>query len=225
MKPSIELLAQNPLFASLSVADRAELVRRAICREYEKGATIASLGDLWHYLFLVESGTINAVKESSEGRSLIVASMGAGEIFWGMAFFYEDTPNVVSLQAREATRLYLWSRKDMLPILLENGKAGWELCRAMIRRMEHASEILQELAFQPVAGRLARALLDELGGTEDNRLARDLTLDEMAARAGTTREVVCRTLYRLSDKGLIRITRTEFQLTDKKGLAQLAERV
>ena len=225
MKPSIELLARQPLFASLTSVDQAQLIRQALSRDYEKGAVITSLGEQWRYLFLVESGMIHAVKESSEGRNLIVASMGAGEIFWGMAFFYDDAPNIVTLQAREATRLVLWSRDDLLPILLANGRASWELCRLMIRRMEHASEILQELAFQPVAGRLARVLLDDLGATESNRLARDLTLDELAARAGTTREVVCRTLYRLSDQGLIRITRTEFQLMDKKRLAQLAERV
>ena len=145
MKPSIELLARQPLFASLTSVDQAQLIRQALSRDYEKGAVITSLGEQWRYLFLVESGMIHAVKESSEGRNLIVASMGAGEIFWGMAFFYDDAPNIVTLQAREATRLVLWSRDDLLPILLENGKASWELCRLMIRRMEHASEILWEI--------------------------------------------------------------------------------
>jgi CRP-like cAMP-binding protein len=224
MQPSTDLLAQNRLFASMNAKDRTVLMQHAIPREYEKGATIAALGDVWQFLFLVQAGMINAIKESSEGRSLIVASMGAGEIFWGMAFFYDDAPNIVTLQAREKTRLLVWPRDTLLPILLANGKAAWELCRLMIRRMEHASEILHDLAFQPVAGRVARVLIDHHAGADEDRLARDLTLDEMAARAGTTREVVCRTLYRLSDKGLIRITRTEFQLIDKTGLAQMAER-
>ena len=45
----------------------------------------------------------------------------------------------------------------------------------------------------------------------------------MAARIGTTREMVCRLLYRFSDEGLIRVTRTEFALTDKNGLTRLAD--
>lgn len=90
--------------------------------------------------------------------------------------------------------------------------------------MERASTILGELAFQPVAGRVARLLLDHFKDADGDRLKRDLTLDEMAARAGTTREMVCRALYNFSDKGLIHITRTEFQLTDRDGLTQLAER-
>jgi transcription initiation factor IIE alpha subunit len=55
-------------------------------------------------------------------------------------------------------------------------------------------------------------------------MARSLTLDEMAARIGTSREIICRTLYRFADKGFIDVTRTEFQLTDRDGLSQVAEK-
>jgi len=46
----------------------------------------------------------------------------------------------------------------------------------------------------------------------------------MAARIGTTREMVCRVLYQFSDDNLIEITRTEFALNDTERLAQLAGR-
>ncbi len=105
------------------------------------GATIAALGDVWQYLFLVETDMMNAIKESSEGHSLLVASIGTGEVYWGKAFFYDDAPNIVTLQAREKTRLLVWSRAALLLGLLANGTLSWELCRLMIRCMEHASEI------------------------------------------------------------------------------------
>ena len=47
----------------------------------------------------------------------------------------------------------------------------------------------------------------------------------MAARIGSTREMVCRALYSFSDKKLIEVTRTEFVLTDHEGLDQLSKRV
>ena len=224
MKPSDKWLEQNSLLAQVSAADRTELARRAIHRQYQKGEFIAHYQEVWPYLLLVEDGAIDLLRESEEGRSLIVATIQPNEIFWGLALFYEDAPSVVTLQAHDPTGLWLWSRDTILPFLLENGKASWELCRLLVRRMERASEILGELAFQPVAGRVARLLLDHFKDADGNRLKRDLTLDEMAARAGTTREMVCRALYNFSDRGLIHITRTEFQLTDKNGLTQLAER-
>ncbi len=224
MKPRIELLSSNSLFARLDSTARSKLAEHALSRLYHKGETITCRGDVWPHLLLVESGTVNLLRESGEGRTLIVASLGCGEIFWGLALFYPNAPSVVTIQAREESRLLLWHRDVVLPFLLENGEASWELCRLLVSRMERASEILGELAFQPVAGRVARLLVDHFKDADGDRVKRDLTLDEMAARAGTTREMVCRALYDFADKGLILITRTEFQLTDKSGLIQLAER-
>ena len=86
-----------------------------------------------------------------------------------------------------------------------------------------AVKVSGELAFQPISGRLARLLLDDFESTGNAAIARHLTLEEMAARVGTTREMVCRALYRFADKKLIDVTRTEFALTDKDGLRQIAE--
>ena len=60
----------------------------------------------------------------------------------------------------------------------------------MIQRMQRANVIVEELAFQPVSGRLARLLLEDFKNAGDAAIARHLTLDEMASRVGTTREMV-----------------------------------
>ena len=224
MPPLDQLLEQSPLFASLNHRDRLELARTALSRHYTKGQVFACAGEVWPYLLLLVDGRVNAAKESSEGRSLIVVTLGPGEVFWGLAFFLDDAPMPVTLVAREECHTYLWDRRTLLPILLDNGRLSWELCRLMAGRMARASQVLDEMAFRPVTGRIARLLLDLFPGAEDLPVSRSLTLDEMAAHAGTTREVVCRLLYRFADDDLIRITRTELALRNKAGLAQLAER-
>ena len=95
----------------------------------------------------------------------------------------------------------------------------------MIERMQQASTVVEGLAFQPVAGRLARLLVTFSAGREAEPIPRSLTLDEIAARIGTTREVVCRFLHRFADEGLIDITRTEFVIHDQGRLEQLASQV
>lgn len=224
METLTKLLTHNPPFSALNDAGRGEIARRAIHRTYEKGELFARQGEVWPYLLLVETGTIHALKESGEGRSLIVAAFEPGDIFWGLAFFHDESPMPVTLESHTPCRLYLWSRESLLPALLGNGPALWELCRLMISRMERASEIIDEMVFQPVAARLARLLLDHFGEAAAGPVARDLTLDEMAARIGTTREMVCRVLYRFSDQNLIHITRTEFALNDTNALTKLAGR-
>jgi len=224
MKDLEGLLHSNSVFSTLSLADLTELARWASSRSYQKDEKIILYGEVWPYLFLVGQGSIDAVKESSEGRMLMINTFLAGDIFWGLAFFQENAPMPVTLEARQPSRLFMWSRETMEPILARNGRAGWELCRLMAGRMQRASAILEEIAFQPVAGRLARLLLDHFEMAGDSAISRHLTLDEMAARIGSTREMVCRVLYGFSDKKLIEVTRTEFVLTDHEGLSRLVER-
>jgi CRP/FNR family transcriptional regulator len=205
---------------ALSAPEQARWADAAIARRYQADEIVSLAGDCWPYLLLVASGRIAAAKESAEGRAFVVAEIGEGEIFWGVAFFQEGAANPVTLQCRSALLLYLWRREEVQDTLLANGRLAWELARLMVSRMLHASTVIESLAFQPVAGRLARLLLEQV--PPDRQSARRaLTLDEMAARLGTTREVVCRTLYRFADEKLIDVTRTEFILTDRAGLARL----
>lgn len=224
MRPLTDLLARNPLFARLSPADRTQLAVRALRRDYEKDEAVVERGQVWPYLLLVAQGTVAACKESSEGRSLIVTTLEPGDLFWGQAFFRDDAPNLVRLEARAPATLYLWPQDLLLPPLMQSPEALWALCRLQASRMEWASGVLEGFAFQPVAGRLARLLLSRFERAGVDRLPRDLTLDEMAAWAGTTREMACRTLYRLADQGLIGLSRAELTLHDEDGLRRLAER-
>ena len=217
-------LATVPLFATLNDPDRRAIASLARDRSYGRGEAVTHYGDVWPYLFVVVEGAVDAVKESSEGRSLFVVTLEAREVFWGLAFFNEGSPMPVMLRAREDSLLSLWSREALLPILSANGGMSLDLCRLMITRMQRASQMVEELAFQPVAGRVARLLLYQFP-PEGDYAPRNLTLDEMAARAGTTREMVSRFLHRFANEGLIHITRTEFYVTDRQGLEDLTQQV
>jgi len=222
MSPLAQLFKQSPVFSSLTSDEIKELTRAAIKRVYQKDEKIILYGETWSYLFIVGEGTVEAVKESSEGRNLYVAEFGAGEVFWGLSFFIENTPMPVTLETHNGCTLYMWNSEKLHPFLLAHGKISWELSRLMAERMLRASEIVQGLAFQPVAGRLAHLLLEHYQGAESEPVARSLTLDEMAAHIGSTREVVCRFLHRFSDAGLISVNRTEFTISDRTGLSDLA---
>ena len=129
-----------------------------------------------------------------------------------------------ALVAHEDSRICLWSREQLLPILLENGKMSWELSRYMTSRMQQVSDVVENLAFRAVPGRLASLLLEHYSGSGDTPVARDMTLDQMAAHIGSTREMVCRALYKFADQGAIEINRTEFVISDESLLGNIAHR-
>lgn len=215
MNTILKALQVNPVFQKLSEAEREELASLARVREIHKADFLCHHGDSWPYLFLITQGQIEAIKESLEGRSLLVASFQAHEIFWGLAFFDEELPMPVSLVARKTSRIYQWHRQTCLPFILQHGALAWELSRLMVKRMLHASDMVEELAFQSVSGRLARLLLEQFPA-DKQAVERHLTLDDMAARTGTTREMVCRILYRFAAQGAIQINRTEFVFTNRE---------
>jgi len=215
-------LLDNQLFSRFSQVELGRLIDISIEKKYPKDQWITHYGSDWPYLFMVEQGQVTALKESPGGRSLVVITLVKGEVFWGVGFFKEGIGMPVALVANQETRLRLWSRDKLEPFMINNGQFTWDLTQLMAERMMRASRILEDLAFQPVAGRLAHLLLDQFEDQQGDTVSRDLTLDDMAARIGSTREMVCRHLYHFADQGAILINRTEFQIKDQDLLQILA---
>ncbi|HEY45926.1 MAG: hypothetical protein AMJ88_03705 [Anaerolineae bacterium SM23_ 63] len=218
MNSLTNLLPDHPLFKHLPDDTLDDLARSAIKKTYTSQEIIIHQEDVWPFLFLLANGEINAVKQSPEGRTFTATSLKSGDIFWGLSFFIEDAPMPVYLQAKQDSTIYTWNREDLIPIIKENGIMAWRLCQMMIKRMQLASGIVEDLAFHPVMSRLAGLLLDIFGDAEDEFMARDLTLEDMASHIGTTREMVCRHLYRFAEEGAIEIRRTELRITNREFL-------
>jgi CRP-like cAMP-binding protein len=216
-------ISNIPVFGEICQSTKEIIVNLATTRRLKKREWLAYNGEVWPYLFLVETGEICATKESSEGRSLIAARFSPGDLFWGLAFFIADAATPAALVASANSKIYTWSRDQLMPIILKNGGMSWELTTLMVQRMLLASDIVDGLAFQPVTSRLASFMIRQFGEQPGERVSRDLTLDEMAAHIGTTREMVCRLLHKFSSQGYIDITRTEFIFTDRDGLRKLAQ--
>jgi CRP-like cAMP-binding protein len=219
-----DLIARLPLFASLPEEKLDAVAQAAAVRTYGAREIIVHMGDVWPHLFVVVDGEIGAIKESARGRVLTAATLAKGDVFWGLAFFIEDLPMPVLFQAQTDTTICLWNRDSLVPVIQGEGSMSWMLCQMMISRMQLASEIVEELAFQPVMGRLSGLLLDLFAEGEDRSMVRDLTLDEMASRIGTTREMVCRHLYRLAEWGAIDVSRTKLTIENRELLERKAGR-
>jgi CRP/FNR family cyclic AMP-dependent transcriptional regulator len=216
-------LARNHVLSQLDEIAIQKMEANAHIRRFQNGDWIVHHGDVWPYLFFIQTGQVTAIKESPEGRSLTLATFNEGEIFWGLAFFIENAPMPAALKATAESELLLWHRDEVMPLIMNNGRFSWELSRLAIQRVQFASEIVEQLAFQPLAGRVARLLLEQYPASQ-NVVHRHLTLDEMASRVGTTREIVCRILYRFAEQGAIQINRTEFTFLNRSLLEEQTHR-
>ncbi len=214
----------NPVFSTLTQKERERVVATAVRRQMKKGDYLVLQGDTWPYLFIIEQGAVVAEKDSFDGRTFVAATFRAGEVFWGLGFFLEKAAMPASLRVFEDGVIYQWAKQDLLPLIENNGAFSWEMCKLVVSRIQYVSEVLETMTFQPIAVRLARLLMGISEPDKQKSIERNLTLDDMAARIGSTREMVCRLLYKFSDEGLIRITRTEFTITDPENLEKRAQK-
>jgi CRP-like cAMP-binding protein len=218
-------LSNNAVFEALSSEKQERMIAMAVLKKYQQGEFVTLHGDIWPYLLLVHSGEFHAIKESGQGRSLMIESFQAGDMFWGLALFEDNKPNPVTIQSTQSGEIVLWHKSQIEEMISSDPQIAWGLFKLMASKMARANEIVEELAFRPLAGRLALLLLDQTETTEAEVISRNQTLDEMAARVGSTREMVCKVLYRFSDQGILDIQRTEFTIKARQELEEIARKV
>jgi CRP/FNR family cyclic AMP-dependent transcriptional regulator len=87
-------------------------------------------------------------------------------------------------------------------------------------RLDHLTNLVEDLSLRTVRGRLARLLLDH---AEADAVTRRWTQEEIAAHLGTVRDMVGRTLRAFADAGLVRMDRQRIMLLDREGLEAEAQ--
>jgi CRP/FNR family transcriptional regulator len=147
-----------------------------------------------------------------------------GRVFWGHSLF-DDQPMPASLQAVVASEVALWHRDAILPIVNRNPAIWHAITRELVATMRRAREIIYGLAFQPVAGRLAKLLLTQFPTQEKKSHERTITLAEIAARVASTPEVISRVLHQFEGEGILDITRASITLNDRAALEHIVETV
>ncbi len=217
---SVEVLSSVPLFAELDANVLNVVERAATLQHHAAGETVFLQGDPCAGLYIVREGWLKGVITSSAGREQIIRLLGPGDVFNEIGLL-TDGKNRVTVQALEASALWVIERETMLRLMDEHPR----LCRAithnLAERVLHLMKLIEDLSLRTVKSRMARLLLENAVEGVINR-RRWMTQTEMAARLGTVLDVVNRTLNSLENDELIRVERQRIQILDQKLLEELA---
>jgi CRP/FNR family transcriptional regulator len=208
------------VFKKLSQSDREQLIRLAAKRSINRGDILCHQGDHWPYVVFIASGELRSFIYSLEGRMLSVSTWDEGDVFWGHTVF-DDGPIPATLEASKKTLIYQWQGDELLAILFRNQDAIRELLQMLTNLIRKRRAVIYDLAFNPVANRLGKVLLERFSSEESELVERDLTLEEMASMIATSPEVVCRILYQFQSDGLLEITRANITLKNRDALEGL----
>ena len=219
MAIQVDFLKFSPYFSGLNLAELGSVGKLIFEKEFGKGEVILFEGEPAKALYFVVSGVVKVFKTSADGKEQILYIARPGESFNDVPVF-GDGPNLASAEAMGPVVLYGIKKSNLEVISREHSQVTLNIIRVLSQRVQHLVALVEDLSFRHVTDRLARILLEHTGdGTGQGPR---LTQQEMAAMAGTVREVVGRSLKVLEEDGTIRFDRHRIVITDKNALKEMA---
>lgn len=210
-----------PLLASLSEADRREVLASARRRRFSRGEVVVHEGDPSDSLHLVVSGRLAVRVSTSSGDNATLNVIGQGGYFGELSLLDGRTPtrtaSVVALEAAETLSIAASSFQELR---LRHRAAEQLLLALLARRVEELSARLLETMYDSLDVRVARRLL-ELGrvyAEGDGPTTVPLTQEQLAELVGGTRPSVNQVLQKLADRGVVEVGRGRVTLLDSAWL-------
>ena len=201
----VELDAIKPLFSEKTI---------------QRGEVILMEGELSDTLFFVAAGAVKVFKTSAQGKEQILSIARPGEALNDIPIF-DGGANPVNAQALGPVTLNSIKKEKLQGIMQQYPKVALNTSKVLAQRMRQLVALVEDLSFRHVLGRVTKILLTHAGDGDGN--TDHLTQQEMAAMAGTAREVVARSLKALEEQGYIRLERHRIVIADKKALEDIVE--
>jgi CRP/FNR family transcriptional regulator, cyclic AMP receptor protein len=169
-------------------------------------------------LYLVTQGVVRLFKTSAEGKEQTLEMVRPGGLLNEIGFFDRLT-NPFSAAATGEVIIYGLSHADYTRLAVEFPRLTENMVALLVERMRRLVALVEDLSFRTVSARIAKILLQSAsGGFGGARL----TQREMAAMAGTAREVVGQSLKYLEENAAIRFDKHRIVISDKGALEALA---
>lgn len=213
-------LASVEVFRLLPEPARKRVAECASYRRIKMDEIVCEQGETWPHVIYLTAGKLRWSLLSLSGKEQVLFHIEPNGMFWAHSFF-DSQPMPGSLTAVQQTVAYQWRGEDLSPILSQYPESLWELFRIQARAMRKAREIIYNLAFQPVAGRLAKLLLEQSQGQREKLIERELTLTEIASMVASSQQVICRILYQFQADGILQINRANITIQDFPALEQV----
>lgn len=215
--PASRTLAAIPLFSDLDAAARLALAQAMQTRRYRAGQFLTYEGTPAEGLFVVCEGRVRLSRTAPDGREQVLTIIGAGEVF-NMEPLLDGGLTPFTARAMSPVSCLLLPGDALVPLIRAHPDLALVLMRQMAEQLREQTLLIEDLGFRSVRARLARLLLQEAAsGTAM------LTQAELAARAGTVREIVGRTLRQMAAERLVELKRGRVIVLDADGLRRAAE--
>ncbi len=221
-----EVLKKAPLFAGLDDEAASALSAAMGTIRLNKGEVLFHEGDAEDRLYVVITGKIKLGRSGSAGRENLLAILGPGQMFGELSLF-DPGPRSSTATAVTACEIRTLEHDELMGWLKGRPEVAQGLLGQLAARLRRANDVVADLVFSDVPGRVAKQLLElanRFGDQRDDGLHvhHDLTQEELAQLVGASRETVNKALADFASRGWMRVDSRAVTILDAERLSRRA---
>ncbi len=221
------ILSQSALFKNLPAAALRALARQGVERGLEAGQILFQAQEPAQGLYVVMSGSVRAFRVNADGREQTMHVEQPGGTLAEVAVFDGGVYPSLTMAEENSTVLF-FSSAVVRQFLLEHPQAALNALALLAKKLRAVAALAEQLALKDVAQRLALLLLEEAqrkaaSVTDGVSFSLPLSHGQIAARLGSVREVVTRSLQKLVQQKIIAIHGHRISILNATALRALTE--
>jgi CRP/FNR family transcriptional regulator, cyclic AMP receptor protein len=221
-------LSHVPQFTQAKASTIKELANQMSERSYKSGDTIFDEGEMWPYLGIVKSGKVIYTLLSPDGKTHTIGERLTHDTLNESGTFDGGGATTRAEALTDATVATLPSEAVMHAIRNDAELAlGFLVASSQARR--RSIDTIADLAFAHVLQRVAKFLLGyartSVGMTRGLPGVEHLSQAQIAAAAGTVRDMAARALLRLKNANAVELDRGRVKAIDRQRLEAFAHNV
>ncbi|MDZ4844508.1 MAG: Crp/Fnr family transcriptional regulator [Chitinophagales bacterium] len=213
---------KDSLFHFCHLNELEEVNDTKSCSVYKKGQALFHEGSNPQGLFCINSGKVKIYRHASDGKEQIVRLAKPGD-FVGYCSLLAGKTYPVSAEALEDAIVCMVPRSSISHLLKDNNHFTEGMVKLLCKTVEGSVSKMTDLAYKPVRGRMAEALLFLHSFYKDEQNPKGIitiTREDLASFVGTVKETVIRKLNEFRKEGFIETHRSDIEVKNVNGLIQ-----
>jgi CRP/FNR family transcriptional regulator, cyclic AMP receptor protein len=214
------VLRGTGLFRSAPAEELQRLASAARLRDFRRGQVVFTAGDPSDTVIVVVSGSVKVVVRSADGGELTLTVIGPGGLFGELGVADSGTRST-DAEALGDCRLLFVPRDQVADLCSRVPSVGYALTTSLAAMLRRLTEAASDLVFLDLPRRVAKILL---GQPRDGAgvIHLGMSQEELAHRAGGTRQSVNAALRGFERRGWIEVHGRAVTVRQAEALARFA---
>jgi len=195
------------------------------CAMYKKGQVIFHEGANSYGLYCLNSGKVKLYKLGPDGKEQILKIVTPGD-FIGYGALLAASPYRVTAEIIQDAIICFVPKEIIIDLFKENARFSEGMVKLLTKTLDDTVEKMADIAYKPVRGRIAEALLILKETYKDEKNPEgviSITREDLASYVGTVKETAIRVLKDFKEEKLVVTESHAIKIIDPNGLTRVCE--